>query len=396
MTTVSVPETGASLGNYGNNSATPGQRAFREATLQLRETLWSISSIADVRKCGKVPCQYLMPVTMTATGARLGGFCRCHSVWVCPVCAPEIRAARAVELAAGVDLHLLGEGGVEFGTATLPHGTKDRLKRTYDVVAKGWNAVGTDRSVRAFRAAYGYWGYVRTVEVTYGPNGWHPHVHWLDFWEGILDPAERLVYRQLVAAAWGRSVVRQGMGRPSDRRGVTYLAVRSRESGVDVANYVLNPDAASHELTSISTKTAKKGGMSPFDILARIADVGGMPWTGLWWEYEKATRGRRMLGSSQHLLKRLGLSELDPEPIEAGRVVALVSSDDWGALRFSGRHYGAQLAIEQAAEVGGAVAVAEAIRLLLGGHPVVPVVPDDSEALTLDGHLESVGFFEPF
>ena len=197
--------------------------------------LWTHSSIADVRKCGKVPCTHRMPVTELRPGEfRLGGLCRCHSVWVCPVCAPEIRSSRGIEIALAVELHLHGAGGVEFGTATMPHEFGHRLKDTYSVVAKAWNAVNVDKSVRAFRKDHGYWGFIRTCEVTYGENGWHPHVHWLDFWEEPLTVVDRSRYLRVVLSAWRSSVVRQGFGAPSDAHGVRLLPVRDRVDG-DVA-----------------------------------------------------------------------------------------------------------------------------------------------------------------
>src|SRR6185437_4597126 len=105
----------ASVGIYGNSYAPPAQGAVsdpgftenpsapgasRRAALALRERLWSVSSIPDVRKCGKVPRgQYLPILTGPGGSFRLSGLCTCHSVWVCPICAPEIRAARGAEIA---------------------------------------------------------------------------------------------------------------------------------------------------------------------------------------------------------------------------------------------------------------------------------------------------------
>jgi hypothetical protein len=277
-----------------------------------------------------------------------------------------------VEIGLAVELHLLGGGGVEFGTATLPHGVSDRLGDTYSVIAAAWHSVGVDKSVRAFRKAHGHWGFIRTCEVTYGQNGWHPHIHWLDFWDAPLTASDRAEYRSLVYGAWSRSVVRQGQGMPSFANGVVVLAVRDS----DISDYVtkMSPMGAGHELTALSTKQAKQHGVGPFDILRRIQAGDRMPWTGLWWEYEKATRGRRMLGTTPRILARLGLSTEDPDVDTGGRIVAYVSSEDWGRLRFfHGGVKGVQLVIERAA-VDGPIGVREAMRVLMGGAPVVELV----------------------
>lgn len=362
------------LGNYGNNSAVPGQSTSRVDALRLREVLWEHSSIADVRKCGRVPCVALMPVRETPGGFRLGGLCRCHSVWLCPICAPEIRAARGVEIGLAVELHLHGAGGVDFGTLTLPHGVGDRLKDSYSVVASAWASVSADWAVRRFREAHGYWGFIRTCEVTYGENGWHPHLHWLDFWESLLSAAERAEYRGLVLGAWSRSVVRQGMREPSAAHGVRILPVRDGE----ISDYVtkLSPAGAGHELTQLSTKEAKRFGLAPFDVLRLIQDGRRDPWLGLWWEYEGATRGRRMLGTSRRLMQRLGLSVDDPEPVEVGPAVGFVSSEDWGRLRWFGGGLNGVQAVIEAAAVRGHVGITEAMRLLLGGAPLAPDGPE--------------------
>src|ERR1035437_6843135 len=95
----SIPD--APLGNNGNNCATFDRRA----RLKLRETLWRVSSIEDLTKCGRVPNSIFFPVRQYGEEFRLGGFCSCKSVWACPVCAPSIRAARGVELAEAIGTH---------------------------------------------------------------------------------------------------------------------------------------------------------------------------------------------------------------------------------------------------------------------------------------------------
>jgi hypothetical protein len=369
------------LGKYANNWAIPGQDTGRAETLRLRETLWEWSSIGRIRKCGKVPCVAQMPVSEVPGGFRLGGLCRCQSIWACPVCAPVIRGRRGEETKLAVELHLAGGGGVSFGTATLPHGLGDRLKASYSVVSKAWASVNSDRSVKAFRKAHGWWGFCRTCEVTYGQNGWHPHLHWLDFWETALTRQESVAYRECVYRAWSRAVVRQAFGLPSESRGVVVLPVVDG----DVSDYLLKvtPAAAAHELTTMTTKQARNGGLAPFDILRLLSDRQEQPWSGLWREYEQATHGRRLFGASPHLFRRIGLSELEPTAEEVGRIVAYVSSENWGRLRFfRGGVKGAQIQLERAA-VRGQIGVDECMSLLMGLLRDVELVGADSEQLLL-------------
>jgi hypothetical protein len=153
------------------------------------------------------------------------------------------------------------------------------------------------------------------------------------------------------------------------------LPVRDGQAGDYITR--LDPMGAGHELTALSTKQARGEGMTPFDILRKIVDEGGMPWTGLWWEYEKATRGRRMLGASHHLMARLGVLPDDPDPeAVAGEVVGYVEAEQWDALRLSGRHYGAQAVIEAAA-IDGHVGIQAAVNALLGNVPPPVVVKSE-------------------
>lgn len=376
------PDWGSRLGNHGNNSVFPGQDSGRAEALRLREVLWEWSSIGDLRKCGQVPCTALMAIWETPNGPRMGGLCRCHSVWCCPVCAPEIRGARGEEIRLAVEMHQAGSGSVDFGTATLSHGIGDRLKDSYSVVAKAWNSVNVDTSVRAFRARHDYWGFCRTCEVTNGRlNGWHPHLHWLDFWGELLTVPEVAEYRAIVYRAWSRSVVRQGFGLPSEDRGVRVLPVRDG----DISDYITKMSAASaaHELTNLSTKEARNFGRTPFDILRLVGDRREEPWIGLWREYEKATRGRRMFGASQGLFARLGVSDQEPDVERGSVVLAYVKSEDWGRIRFFfGGVKGVQIVLERAS-LSGQIAVNEAMRVLMGGAPLEELVATDGVQLVL-------------
>jgi hypothetical protein len=200
----------------------------------------------------------------------------------------------------------------------------------------------------------------------------------LDFFAEPLADGERAEYWELVYRAWSASVVRQGMRRPSRERGVRLLGVTDGEVGDYLTN--IDPMGAGQELTALSTKDARRWGFGPFDLLRKVRDEGGSPWTELWWQYEKATRGRRMLGWSHGLRARLGVLDEEPDPEALGApVVGFVRSEDWCVLRWSNRLRGAQAVIEAAAS-GGQLSIDEAVRVLLGGEPVVEVLVGGAQA----------------
>ena len=392
------------LGNNANNCGAPGQGpeigvlavpapdpaiTSRARALELRERLWSVSSLARVRSCGKTPRTRLLEVVDTPRGARLIGLCHCGSVWVCPVCAPLIRSGRAVEIALALELHLVGSGGVTFGTGTMSHGLGNSLRSTYGLVSEAWSGTRQARAVRAFRKAHGYVGFIRTVEVTWGEvNGWNPHTHWLDFWETVLTSSELAEYHAAVFAAWSSTVRRLGGRVASREHGVRVLNVSAESASTDrLGEYLteISPMGAGHELTAISTKQGRLGGLAPFDLLGKVYGPGSKPWVDLWWEFEKATHGRRMLNTSSHMLDRLGLLPDDPQPLDVGERLAVVTADVWSDIRWNTAAglSGAQEVIEAAAARGGQVAVNEAVRLLLGGVEQVPERGPDSVQLQL-------------
>lgn len=330
-----------------------------------------------------------MEIRDTAGGPRLYGLCRCHSVWLCPICAPEIRAARGAEISAAVRSWLAAGGGVEFGSATVRHGLGDRLATTYGTVTKAWRGVWDSRGVRSERARVAHEGWVRTVEVTHGANGWHPHIHWLDFFSVPLTSEDRRAYEAAVFDAWSAAVVRSGAVAPLREYGVRVVQVREAD-GNDRGGYMTSLNAGA-ELTALSTKEALRTGKTPFDILRLVGEWRGeLAVVRLWHEYEQATRGRRMLGWSKGMREGLGVALEDPECLpERGLRLAVVDAEDWSAIgKRPGGVRGVQAVLELAA-LEGQVGVDRAVRALLGIAEPVVLVGD--EQLQLSAAAE-VGF----
>lgn len=388
---------GPPLVNTEIKSASPpegGRLSFsRRERLRMRSALWWLSKIPDLRKCGRVRRDLSLRIVDTENGPRMLGLCRCHSVWACPVCAVEIRAARGREISRALFDTLALGFGVGFGSLTVPHGLGHSLDESLSVVLKAWRHANDTRAVRQFKKAHGYLGFVRTVEITYGSdNGWHPHIHYLDFWKSPLSDALRAEYAGLVLHGWQASVVRQGFRRPSDEHGHVLREVTTQAVGDYLTK--CEPKWAGLELTSISTKTALRGRLGPFDLLW-IAVDRHLPWAWeLWWEYELATRGRRMLGWSRGMRQALGVAEAEPDPeAEPNRLLAYVDREQHDALRRADVWCGVvQYDLEQAALEGGQVSVDECIRVLLGGV-VTPTqeLRGDEQLLLLTGAGE-VGF----
>lgn len=290
------------LGNYGSKSCNPGQGAV-SAPWELVRWLWFHSSLEGLQKCHRVRYGANVDVFLSADGGVFyGGFCRCHSVWACPLCAPAIRAGRAREMAGGLKQLLAAGGGCLFSTYTLPHSVGDRLDPLFSAVSTAWRGVLNDRTVKSMRSDLGL-EFSRSTEVTHGQNGWHPHLHVGEVAPRPLSRDEVIDYRAVCFKAWCRSVVKSGYREPSDRYGLSI--VRADAGMADYGNKV---EGLTSELFRMDQKTGKTE--APFSILRRA--VGGDDGAArVWHEYETGTQGRRMLGQSRGFKELCRYDEAD-------------------------------------------------------------------------------------
>ena len=169
-----------------------------------RQVLWDMSLIERVRKCGRVPTGEGVTVVDHAGVAHYAGLTTCGSIWACPVCSAKIRAGRAEEIAAGAASWDQAGNSIYMITLTAPHDMGMKLSALLPVIADSFRAVISGRAWLKVKAAAEVAGTIRSVEITHGANGWHPHLHVLVFAGGIPAPV-----------AWPRSAstsARSGTG----------------------------------------------------------------------------------------------------------------------------------------------------------------------------------------
>jgi hypothetical protein len=100
---------------------------------------------------------------------------------VCLACSYKIRSKRARTIARAVAAHLAAGGGVLFGTFTMSHDRGEALEGLWQLLSKGWAHMTAGGTWQRFQARFELLGWVKTIEVTHGANGWHPHIHALFF-----------------------------------------------------------------------------------------------------------------------------------------------------------------------------------------------------------------------
>lgn len=278
----------------------------------LMRWLWAESELPQLRKCHRIRRQGGVDVYVAAEGGRVwfGGYCRCHSVWACPLCAPPIRSVRAKELSYGLGVLLGVGGGCLFSTYTVPHDQGQPLVDLYSKVQHCWELVQKDRTVSAIRKRLELeWS--RSTEVTVGANGWHPHLHIGEVCWRPLTRDEVVEYRAACFKAWCRAVEGVGLRRPSDRYGLSMI-----RADQGMGDYMHKVEGLASELFRMDRKTAKT--IAPFELLAKA--VTGDGWAERRWrEYERATKGRKMMGTSKGFAELARHSPLftDDEILEA-------------------------------------------------------------------------------
>lgn len=275
-------------------------------------------SSPDALAGGDVTVKLYADGTVTHDGLQV-----CHSAWACPHCTPNIASTRAGEVEAAVRAALLAGYVVVFFTMTLEHRRQDSLEDVFGDVRRCWReVVGGGPWVR-FRRRWGHLGTIRTLEVTAGRSGWHPHVHGAMIFRHNVDPdtvRSFLEHRWTTAAnKCDRTVSKK---RRRDRYG------RLRHVGVDVqlAYSAEGPDkianevgaylckwGVAQELSAAWSKDAHRGRYSALALLVEAEARGGGWAVDRWCEYEAAVHGMHFIHWSPGLKAALANLQTTPD-----------------------------------------------------------------------------------
>jgi len=203
-------------------------------------------------------------------GFRVGfhGLMTCGSPWICPVCAPTLAEQRGEALARTLEyFHRIGFRIVHV-VLTVRHTRGEALADVFKALADAWRRMGKSR---AFRPHWEGLGYARSVEITFGKNGWHPHIHL-----ALVVPPERDPYalREALWQAWSGAVLEVGWA-PSSRDAYFYDIVERSEDISEVAHYVAKTTnwGIGPEITGGVRKKSTEG-LVPFQLLGAA-----------WWGY---------------------------------------------------------------------------------------------------------------
>lgn len=285
--------------------------------------------------------------------AHYSGVKFCGSVWACPVCSAIIRRQRAQEVAEAVSRWQTQGHGLYLVTATLKHHRGDDLRTLLDVLTKAWRATVSGKAWQEFKKSFGIRGYVKSLEITHGENGWHPHLHLLVFADGDATEQGADVLGSMILPRWQRYVTKLG-GRLPNSHGVDVRPVDDK--GRAAASYITKLADESGIALEIARADDKESSfarsVTPFQLL----DEDTPKCRALWSNYLEATKGRSSITFSRGLRKLLGMvsektdAEIVADLEDVGEKVAEFEAEAYEAARRGGATLGAVLsAIERGA-----------------------------------------------
>ncbi|MEG2687304.1 MAG: protein rep, partial [Christensenellaceae bacterium] len=267
--------------------------------------------------------------------ANFSGIQYCGSVWECPVCSALIRNKRAHDVSQGVENWLSESHGVFMLTLTTRHYQCDSLRDSLECITKAWRSITSLKAWKDLRIDMELEGYIRSLEVTHGTNGWHPHFHFLLFSKKIAAINDAQMIENIVLEAWKKAVPKNG-GRLPNEHGVKVRCVGGENQGDIAAEYISKVFDGKHvslEMARSDLKTTlgdEAESITPFELLD-FPD--NMHCARLWQEYRTAIKGKRSIFFTKGLRKLLGLTldKTDEEIIEelqsVGELVVQVPAD---------------------------------------------------------------------
>lgn len=402
------PESGRQpgLGRYAKSATPPSvraklriQRLQRFELLSAARDLFVWKGLQTGLEYGQnwhrtAKCQYVphgsdvgINVSCEHNSAFFTGLISCGSVWACPICAVKIQERRRQEIAAAIDWAYKHGLQPVMVTLTFPHYQWQQLS---DLIAQQTDALHRLRAGNPwtkFKQRMGYRGLIRSLELTYGENGWHPHTHELWFLKRDADAEDMKVK---ILERWEKCCARAGLLDPENAAQVEAF----RAHAVDVkgncsaSDYMAKQDDSRHwgadrEIAKGSTKAGRAKGKHPFRLLAMAYQDGDKQAGARFIEYAQVMKGRRQLFWSHGFKALVGIEDrTDEELVEEERdsadCLGLVANRHWKLIRAAKM----RAQVLNAAETEGWPGVLEIIRDLEKAQPTEPIDPASQELRT--------------
>jgi len=221
-------------------------------------------------------------------------------------------------------------------TYTLEHHVGDTLSDMLAAILEAFRKYKSGRAWQEFIEDYEWVGSVRSLEVTHGANGWHPHIHELGLLKHAVTELDLTAIEKFAKKRWVACLKKMNKN-ASWKHGVKVMDDHKNLRDY-VAKYGREPVALRWNIVAELTKSpAKKGrveGRTPMQILADYGQ-GDKKSGKLFVEYSRAFKGRNQLVWSRGLRGVLGLGVEQSDELvlereaQEGVVLATLTRDEW-------------------------------------------------------------------
>ena len=260
--------------------------------------------VSRVGYCGIRPirsdAKFIDAVQGGTGGIYYRGMQRCGSVWLCPDCMYKLMKARAIDLYNQLNAYKEAGKAILFLTFTLQHHKGDPLQDLHNKLLQAFNFANKHKSWIKVKKLVPV-EYLRTLEVLFGVNGWHPHLHCVF----IGDP-EIVNTINIFVDLFKKELSKQGL-LVND-----HTVTMDRWNGKldDMKDYLFK-GMIEQELTSGSLKKSGKG-----KTFFELIDEGNDPAVD---EYIKVMKGKRQYHHSRGFFKDIRVRS-DEEIIKDDRI----------------------------------------------------------------------------
>lgn len=296
--------------------------------------------------------------------AHYKGLQTCGSVWLCPCCAAKVEERRRDEVQKVFDWAASEGLDSTMVTNTFPHGMGDDLQGLFAGQAKALKLFRDHRVYRREMKAIGHVGIIRTLEITHGPSGWHPHTHEVKFHREELTHDDANMLRHRLVEPWRQACISAGLITTESDELAFYRYAIDLKPHFTCSDYLQKTDSLktwtpAHEIAKASSKSGRRSGQHPFALV-----VDGRPGVSqLLVEYATATKGKRKLYFSPGLKKKAGIVDLTDEEIAAledDKAAALANvTAAWKFIRRTDAAHNTRSRVLEAAEANGRDGIAE-------------------------------------
>ena len=301
------------------------------------EGLEFVQNYHRTAKCKYVPTGSQVAVNSARdTGSAFySGLISCGCVWTCAVCAVKIQERRRQEIAKAITYAYANDLQPVLVTLTFPHSKSQKLSQLLKMQADALARLRKGKSWDNFKKEILYEGLIRSLELTHGVNGWHPHTHELWF-VGKGVNAEEI--KEFVLDKWWSACLRAGLVEDNKKEMLNfYKHAVDIKGNCSASDYLAKQDSSKNwgvdrEVAKASSKSGRKSGLHPFAFLT--TEHKNVP---LWLEYSKAIKGKSQLFWSRGLKKKCGIDEISDEEIaeenQEPEVLGLLNFDEWKLIR---------------------------------------------------------------